>query len=165
MRAEVDARMQRRRAEQRILADAEAARYRPSRRRIGDRVGPRFLLQRVELVERLVQLLDLGVEGRRAVDGDQRAADALLAIFAVDRKAGGLQRVGDLVGGVVGVGGKRRHPRHLLALDAAQRLVDGDEQLVGVIGGRFIGGRILARFPKRERRRGGVRGFDAARKR
>ena len=64
--AKVDARMQRRRAEQRILADAVAARDRPSRRRVVDRKRARFLLQRVQLVERVVQFLDLGVEHGRA---------------------------------------------------------------------------------------------------
>ena len=134
-RAKVDARMQRRGAEQRILADAVAARDRPTRRRIVDRKRARFLLQRVQLVERVVQFLDLGVEHGRAVDGDQRSADPLLAIVAVDRKPGILQRAGDLVGGVVGVGGKRRDAGELFRFDRAQRLVDGHEQLVGVVGG------------------------------
>ena len=69
-----------------------------------------------------------------AVDGDQRTTDPLLAVFAVDRKPGILERVGDLVRSVVSVCRKCRDAVHLLLLDAAERLVDGDEQFVGMIG-------------------------------
>ena len=120
--------------DQRILAHAETAGDGLSRRGVRDWIAARLLLQGIELVKGLVELLDLGLESGTRIDGDQRTTDPLLAVFAVDRKPRNLERVGDLIRSVVSVCRKCRDAVHLLLLDAPERLVDGDEQFIGMIG-------------------------------
>ena len=100
--------------------------------------------------------------------GDQRAAEALLAAIDVQLEPRLLGRLADRVGRLVGVLGQRVDADHLLVLDGPQRLVDGDEELVGVVGRRFRGDRGTRR-PEGERlvagavdrRRRGQRGLQA----
>ena len=104
-------------------------------RRIGEWQAVCLLLHLVEQVERLVEILDPGIKGRGVVHGDQRTAHGGLVeiVIHIDGQACGLEGFGNHIGRFIGVLGQRGDAFHLLALDGAQRLVDGDEKSVGLI--------------------------------
>src|SRR5262245_42769316 len=74
-RPEVDARMQRKRADQGIFAHAKAAGDWLSGCGIGNGVSPCLVFEGIELVEGLVEFLDLGIECGCRIEGNQGAAD------------------------------------------------------------------------------------------
>src|SRR5690606_41479481 len=102
--------MQRGRTEDGVRSYAEWAGHGLPRRRIGERQAASFPPDIVKRLQRLVQFLDLGFEGGRAVDWNKRAAHIPLALseIAVDGPCCLAQRLSDGIGifvcHVVGVG-------------------------------------------------------------